>query len=126
MNRIIFALGLLTFLVLPISTKAALSEDSIRIFNDIPTTAIGEQTVANRVFNILTFVAGAVAIIYLIIGALQYTTAGGDEDKAKTARLTIVYAVVGIIIVLSSAFIFRASTNLLSVPTSGGEVQQQF
>lgn len=51
-------------------------------------------------------VAGGIAAIYLIIGAIQYFTAYGDEAKATAAKNTILYAIIGvIIIVLAKAII---------------------
>lgn len=45
-------------------------------------------------------VAGAVATIYIIIGAIQYFTAYGDEQKATAAKNTITYAIIGAILIV--------------------------
>lgn len=45
-------------------------------------------------------VAGGIAAIYLIIGSIQYFTAYGDEQKATAAKNTILYSIIGVIIIV--------------------------
>ena len=47
-------------------------------------------------------VLGVVAVIFIIVGAVNYTTSQGDAGKTKKARDTILYAVIGLIIALLS------------------------
>ncbi len=54
----------------------------------------------SRVTNILLFVAGAVAVIFIIVGGIQYSTSGGSEDKTRTAKSTITNAVIGLIVTI--------------------------
>ena len=54
-------------------------------------------------FNVTTWVLGfsaAVAILFLIIGGLQYVTASGNEKRAEAAKSTILYAVIGLVVIL--------------------------
>ena len=53
-----------------------------------------------RIVNVLLFLIGAIAVIVIIIGGLKYVTSDGDSSKIKSAKDTILYAVVGIIIAL--------------------------
>lgn len=57
------------------------------------------------IINILLMLAGLVAAIYLIIGGISYITSRGDEDKAEEAKNTILYAVIGLIVIGLSAAI---------------------
>ena len=52
------------------------------------------------VVNVLLFIIGAIAVIVIIIGGLKYVTSDGDSAKVKSAKDTILYAIVGIIIAL--------------------------
>ncbi|PIP21801.1 MAG: hypothetical protein COX39_01160 [Candidatus Nealsonbacteria bacterium CG23_combo_of_CG06-09_8_20_14_all_40_13] len=52
-----------------------------------------------NITNILLLVAGGVALLFIIIGGIQYMTSYGDEEKAKGAKSTILWAVVGLVIV---------------------------
>ena len=53
----------------------------------------------DNITNILLLVAGGVALLFIIIGGIQYLTSYGDEEKNKSAKTTILWAVVGLVIV---------------------------
>lgn len=50
--------------------------------------------------NVLLFLVGAVAVIMLIIGGIRYVISGGDQNAVTSAKNTILYAIVGIIVAL--------------------------
>jgi hypothetical protein len=56
--------------------------------------------VAKDLANEFLFWGGAICVIMILWGALQYTTAAGDPGKAAKARQTIVYSGVGLVIML--------------------------
>jgi uncharacterized membrane protein len=45
-------------------------------------------------------VAIIIGVIYILIAALKYVTAGGDAEKFKSAHKTLLYAVIGISVAL--------------------------
>lgn len=53
-----------------------------------------------NITNVILFLLGAVAVIVIIIGGLMYVLSAGDPGKAKTAKDTILYAVIGLIVAL--------------------------
>lgn len=53
------------------------------------------------------FIAGALAVIMLVIGGLNYTMSNGDSAKITKAKNTILYAVIGILVVI---FAFAITT----------------
>ncbi len=53
----------------------------------------------NNVANAAFGIAGAVAVICIIIGGLLYSTAAGDPGKIQRGKNTIIYAAVGLIVV---------------------------
>lgn len=57
------------------------------------------QMIGNIV-NLLLFVLGVVAVIVIIIAGFMYVTSAGDSGRAKTAKDTILYAVIGLIVAL--------------------------
>lgn len=66
-----------------------------------PTT--GESAISkivNTVINILSLVVGAISVIMIIVGGLRYVTSAGDSSKTVAARNTIIYAVVGLVVVI--------------------------
>lgn len=50
-------------------------------------------------------VAGIVAVIVIIIGGIRYATSAGDSSSVQSAKNTIQYAVVGLVVVIAAAAI---------------------
>ena len=48
---------------------------------------------------------GALGVIMMIYAGFQWVTSGGDAGKAKSARMTMIYAVVGIVVVIMASAI---------------------
>lgn len=59
------------------------------------------------VINIFSWVVGIVSVIMIIVGGFQYITSGGASDKVSTAKNTIMYAIIGLVIVALAQFIVR-------------------
>jgi hypothetical protein len=57
--------------------------------------------------DIFSFVVGFISVIMIIIGGLKYITSGGDSNGVNSAKNTILYAVVGLVIVLLAQVIVR-------------------
>jgi len=65
-------------------------------------TASGQPTVDSlikSVLKILSWVVGVISIIMIVIAGFMYVTSGGDAGKIGTAKNTLIYAIVGIVIV---------------------------
>jgi hypothetical protein len=60
----------------------------------------GESGIFRTITNVLLFLIGAVSVIMLIIGGIRYTISGGDSTAVTSAKNTILYAVIGIIVAL--------------------------
>lgn len=54
------------------------------------------------VVNLLLFVIGVIAVIMIVVGGIRYTTSNGDSGAIKSAKDTILYAIVGLVIALLS------------------------
>lgn len=52
------------------------------------------------VVNILLFVLGAIAVVMIVIGGIRYATSGGDQSAITSAKNTILYAVVGLVVAI--------------------------
>lgn len=59
-----------------------------------------DDPIFKTITNVLLFIIGAVSVIMLIIGGIRYTVSGGDSAAVTSAKNTILYAVVGIIVSL--------------------------
>src|SRR5690349_9064207 len=53
-----------------------------------------------NVVNLLLTIAGIIAVIMIVIGGIRYTTSAGDAGQTKSARDTIIYAVVGLVVAI--------------------------
>ena len=63
--------------------------------------------------GVITF-AGLVAVIFIIIGGVNYMTSSGDAGKVKKAKDTILYACIGLVIcVLAFAIVNFVINNML-------------
>jgi hypothetical protein len=65
--------------------------------NDTITTAI----------NIISFIVGVAAVIMIIIGGFKFITAQGDSAGIASARNTILYAIIGLVVVAMAQFIVK-------------------
>jgi hypothetical protein len=75
----------------------------------------GDGAIFKTITNVLLFIIGAVAVIMLIIGGIRYTVSGGDSGAVTSAKNTILYAVVGIIVaVLAYAIVNFVLTSFVS------------
>jgi hypothetical protein len=71
------------------------------------------------IVNIMLFVAGALAIIYLIYSGILYITSAGNPDAAKKGQQGVLNAVIGIVIIVLAFFIARAVVSYaVNLPTS--------
>lgn len=59
------------------------------------------------IVNIFSVVVGIIAVIAVIVGGLKFITSGGDSGKVSSAKSTVIYAIVGLIIVALAQFIVR-------------------
>jgi len=67
--------------------------------------AVTIATVTSNVINILLTFAGVVAVVYLIIGGYQYITSAGNAEQAGAAKNTILYAIIGLVVIFAAYLI---------------------
>ena len=63
--------------------------------------------ILQTLINIFSIVVGAVSVIMIIIGGFRYIISGGDSSSTKSAKDTILYAVIGLAIVIFAQTIVR-------------------
>lgn len=67
--------------------------------------------VVKGVVDLLSIIVGIAAVIMIILGGLKYITSSGDTNKVSSAKNTILYAIVGLVIVAMAQFIVRFVLN---------------
>jgi len=65
------------------------------------------EKVIKLVIQIISVIAGIAAVIMIVVGGLRYITSGGDSSKVASAKSSIIYAIVGLIIVALAQVIVR-------------------
>lgn len=63
------------------------------------------------IINIFSIVVGVVAVIMIIIGGLKYITSSGDSNNITSAKNTILYAIIGLVVVALAQFIVKFVLN---------------
>ncbi len=122
-KRIILSSALLSLLVLPFVALGTASAQSLNCNDTIANCldagaqstdeGTGEDaasrvdTIIKRVVDIFSVVVGIVAVIMIIIGGLKYITSGGDSGNITSAKNTILYAIVGLIVVVLAQVVVR-------------------
>jgi hypothetical protein len=76
---------------------------------DCDEDASGESfaSLSRKIINIFSIVVGTVSVIMIIIGGFRYIISGGDSGGVTAGKNTILYAIVGLVIVLFSQVIVR-------------------
>lgn len=69
------------------------------------------QSSIQQIINVLLFVIGAIAVIMIIIGGFKYVISNGDSSQITSAKNTILYAVIGIVVALLAYAIVNFVVN---------------
>ncbi len=69
------------------------------------------NSIVTNVINILSLVVGVAAVIMIMIGGMRYITSNGDSGQVGNAKNTILYAIVGLIVVALAQVIVRFVVN---------------
>ncbi len=63
--------------------------------------------IIRTIINIFSMVVGIVAVIMIMVAGFKYITANGDSGNLTSAKQTLIYAIIGIVVVALSQFIVR-------------------
>lgn len=74
----------------------------------------GEGGLIVRIINFVSVIGGIIAVVIIMYGGFQYITSGGDPGKTTGARNTILYAVIGLLVIaLAQAAVSFILTRVL-------------
>jgi len=107
-KKLFFVSILSIMLIVPFMINAA---DTVVIESPIGPTTFGE--LIGTIANMLQVVAIAIGVVMIIIAGIQYMTSVGNEEKAKKARQTITYSLIGVAIVSMAKFIVDLVQEIL-------------
>ena len=87
---------------------------------DVPSTLLGDGGALTTIVNALLFIIGFLSVIMLIFGGLRYIISGGNAAAVTTAKNTILYAIVGLIIAIFAYAIVNFVIGSLTGTATGG------
>ncbi|MCL5795699.1 MAG: pilin [Patescibacteria group bacterium] len=67
-----------------------------------PTRFLDLSAFLNNIPLVMQSFAGVIFIVMLLIGGIQYMTSGGNQQTSETAKKTLIFSLVGIIVVALS------------------------
>jgi TRAP-type C4-dicarboxylate transport system permease small subunit len=105
-----------------ILTHLAISNIDIIDTENKNLTNSADDTVKNQlttnvidILNAIIGVLGLLAVVIIILGGVQYMTSSGDAGKVKKAKDTILYGIIGLVIVaLAFAIVNFVIGNILA------------
>ena len=79
----------------------------------------GFKRLVRRIINIFSIVVGSVSVIMIMVGGFRYVVSGGDSSATKSAKDTIMYAVIGLVVVLfAQVIVVFVFTNITATPAA--------
>ena len=58
------------------------------------------NTIIGRIIDWVLGIAGAIALLFLIIGGVRYIISAGNPTQTEGAKKTIIYALVGLVVII--------------------------
>ncbi len=68
-----------------------------------------DSTALSNILNLVYMIAGVVVVIVIIVSGIFYSLSSGDPQKVTKAKNALIYALVGLVVVVSAFLI----TNLI-------------
>jgi hypothetical protein len=86
--------------------------------NDESQGLLGEEGIVKRVLDLMTWLTGLLAVIYVLIGGFKFITSGGDADSVASAKKMIIFALAGVVVVILSNVIISFVIGLVNSANS--------
>lgn len=114
-----------------LSTASLLALSAIPVFADPVTIAVNNVVGAINpakvgIGDVISWIVGAAvvfgilaALLFIILGAFNWITSGGDKGKVESARNHIVAAVVGLIIIVLSLVVINFVLQIIGIGSLG-------
>lgn len=77
------------------------------------TGGVDAKTVAKNITNVLFWLVGVAAVVVIIYSGINFITASGDPSKITRAKTMLTYAIVGLVVALSTYAIVNFTISKL-------------
>jgi len=95
-------------------TSLAKAQDTILPPGNPENTKLDDlMSMITRIENIALALGGGIAVIFILIGAFQYLTAFGNEEKANKGKTTVTWALIGVAIIILAKVVIYEVGNLI-------------
>lgn len=95
--------------------KAVLDENPGAICLDNPLgNKISAQDVMGGLIKGALTVLGSLTLLMMVWGGFQWLTSAGNSDKVDAGKSTMIWAIIGVIVVFSSFILINTLTDLLN------------
>jgi len=131
-NLIVGLVSAVSLIVIPVAVPALVSADAniqdnlcqgaaLSVSNTSGCSATSGGTdkinsIITTVINIFSLVVGVVSVIMIIVGGFRYITSGGESSNVTSAKNTIIYALIGLVVVALAQFIVQFVLNKVTQP----------
>lgn len=98
------ALPVLGLVAVPTTSVSALglsdAQSQVESVDGLAKSADDPSGLVKNVINFMLYLVGILSVAFLIWGGIRYTTSAGDSNKVTSAKNTIMYAVIGLIVAI--------------------------
>ena len=64
--------------------------------------------IASKIVNVFSVIVGTAAIIMIIYGGFRYITSGGSSERIGSAKTTLIYAIIGLVVVALRRYLYTS------------------
>lgn len=89
--------------------------------NGVPTIKCLEAVFYN-ILKVAVSLVSLTLFLILLIGGFKYLTSGGDPKQTESARNTMTYAIVGLVVIVGTFLIFKAIEHFTGLPLTKFEI----
>ena len=69
---------------------------------DVNIPNVSADNILQKTIGTVFFLIGFISIVMILVGSIKFLTSNGDSNKNKQARMTLTYAIVGLVVSISA------------------------
>ncbi len=90
-----------------------------------PSNGTNVNNLVKLIINTLSLLIGVVAVIMIMVSGFKYITANGDANKVSSAKNTLIYALIGLVVAaLAQVLVQFVLNKALTTPPAKEEAKQ--
>lgn len=107
------SVGVITSPVMAVGDGGAVGGVNAARGTGVPSNlANGDGSIIRRGINLMLYGIGILSVVMLIYGGFLYIVSGGQKEKVTSAKNTILYAVIGLLIAIFAYAIIHFVINI--------------